>query len=136
MKILVSRCLLGEKCRYDGKCVPDESVITLAKEHELVPVCPEMLGGLACPRVPCERVAEGRVIAKDGTDKTKEYTQGAREALRICLEEGCEKAILKARSPSCGLNVIYDGTFTGTLTKGNGVTAELLLNSGIPVENR
>lgn len=136
MKILVSRCLLGERCRYDGKCIPDESVIALGKEHTLIPVCPEMLGGLPCPRTPCEVQPDGRVLAKDGTDRTAEYTAGAREALRICLENGCEKAILKARSPSCGKGIIYDGTFTGALHEGNGVTASLLEENGIEVENR
>lgn len=136
MKILVSRCLLGEKCRYDGKLVPDESVIALGKEHRLVPVCPEMLGGLPCPRTPCERQADGSVLSKDGMDHTESYRSGAREALRVCLEEGCELAVLKARSPSCGKGLIYDGTFTGTLKEGNGVTAELLMQNGIPVENR
>lgn len=136
MKILVSRCLLGEICRYDAKSVPDASVIALGQEHTLVPVCPEMLGGLPCPRVPCERTADGRVITEDGTDRTAEYTLGAREALRVYREEGCEKAILKAKSPSCGCGLIYDGTFTRTLIPGNGVTAELLLKNGIPVESR
>lgn len=136
MKILVSRCLLGEKCRYDGKCIPDESVIRLWDENELVPVCPEMLGGLDCPRTPCERQKDGRVLSRDGVDRTEEYRRGAEAALRICLENGCERAILKARSPSCGRDVIYDGTFSGTLTQGNGVTAELLIRNGIPVENR
>lgn len=135
-KILVSRCLLGERCRYDGKTVPDESVIALGRDHILVPVCPEMLGGLSCPRTPCERQRDGRVLSRDGQDRTAEYTRGAEEALRICREEGCIKAILKARSPSCGAGRIYDGTFTGTLREGNGVTAELLMKSGFEVENR
>ena len=136
MKILVSRCLLGEICRYDGKQVPDETVIALSAENTLVPVCPEMLGGLPCPRVPSEVQKDGRVLAKDGRDVTAEYRKGAQEALRICLAEGCERAILKARSPSCGKGIIYDGTFTGTLTEGNGVTVKLLEENGIPVENR
>ena len=135
MKILVSRCLLGERCRYDGKRIPDAEVIALGREHTLIPVCPEMLGGLPCPRTPCEVRGE-RVVSRDGEDLTDAYRRGAEEALRICRENGCEKAVLKARSPSCGKGIIYDGSFTGTLTAGDGVTARLLEENGIPVENR
>ena len=135
MKILVSRCLLGERCRYDGKRIPDAEVIALGREHTLIPVCPEMLGGLPCPRTPCEVRGE-RVVSRDGEDRTDAYRRGAEEALRICRENGCEKAVLKARSPSCGKGIIYDGSFTGTLTAGDGVTARLLEENGISVENR
>jgi uncharacterized protein YbbK (DUF523 family) len=104
----------------------------LSKKHELVPVCPEQLGGLATPRPPAERQG-GRIIAKNGADVTQQYCRGAEETLKLCRLLGCEAAVLKERSPSCGCGEIYDGTFTGTLVAGNGVTAELLLEHGIPV---
>ena len=97
-----------------------------------MPVCPEQLGGLATPRSPAERQGE-RIIAKTGVDVTDQYHRGAEEALKIYRLLGCEAAVLKERSPSCGSGEIYDGTFTGTLLSGNGVTAELFLKHGIPV---
>ena len=134
--ILVSACLAGFRCRYDGKTTADESVIELVRSGEALPVCPEMLGGLPCPRIPCERIADGRVVAADGTDRTEAFTSGAAEVLRLARLYGCDRAVLKARSPSCGKGRIYDGTFTGTLTDGDGVTAELLEKNGIAVELR
>ncbi len=132
MRILVSACLLGVRCRYDGRSKPHLGVAALAERHELVPVCPEQLGGLPTPRAPSERQGE-RVIMQDGADVTAQYRRGAEEALRVCRTLGCRAAVLKERSPSCGKSRIYDGTFSGTLTDGWGVTAELLRRSGIPV---
>ena len=132
MRILISGCLLGVCCRYDGASKPHPLAEELSKKHELVPVCPEQLGGLATPRPPAERRGE-RIIAKTGVDVTAQYRRGAEEALRLCCLLGCEAAVLKERSPSCGSGEIYDGTFTGTLVSGNGVTAELFLKHGIPV---
>ncbi len=132
MRILISACLLGASCRYDGRSKPHPEVVELAKRHELVPVCPEQLGGLPTPRMPSERQGE-RVVTADGTDVTEQYQRGAEEALRLCRLLGCDVAVLKERSPSCGKGQIYDGTFTGTLTVGWGVTAELLRQNGIPV---
>lgn len=132
MRILVSACLLGAKCRYDGCGKPCERVLSLAQGHTLVPVCPEQLGGLATPRPPAE-VQEDRVLSQTGTDVTNAYQRGAEEALRLYRILDCEAAILKSRSPSCGLGQIYDGSFTGVLTWGDGVTARLLLKKGIPV---
>ncbi|MBQ2062933.1 MAG: DUF523 domain-containing protein [Oscillospiraceae bacterium] len=132
MRILVSACLLGAACRYDGQSKADPAVMELAQHHELVPVCPEQLGGLPTPRTPSERRGD-RVIMADGTDVTDQYRRGAEEALRMCHLLGCEAAVLKERSPSCGKGRIYDGTFTRTLTNGWGVTAELLRQNGIPV---
>ena len=132
MRILISGCLLGVCCRYDGASKPHPLAEELSKKHELVPVCPEQLGGLATPRSPAERQGE-RIIAKTGVDVTDQYHRGAEEALKIYRLLGCEAAVLKERSPSCGKNGIYDGTFTGTLVSGNGVTAELFLKHGIPV---
>lgn len=132
MNILVSACLLGRACRYDGQSKPCDAVIALSKKHNLIPVCPEMDGGLSCPRIPCERIGD-RVVNKNGEDKTAEYKKGAEIALETALKNGCKYAIMKAKSPACSSSEIYDGSFSGTLIKGNGVAAELLKNSGITV---
>ena len=132
MKILVSACLLGVCCRYDGKSKPCQAVLDLAKKHELIPVCPEQLGGLATPRPPAE--IQGEYVRKQGGgDVTAQYQKGALEAARLYELLDCDAAILKARSPSCGLGLIYDGSFSGKLTVGNGVTAGLFLGKNIPV---
>ena len=131
-KILVSACLLGLPCRYDGKSKPDERVIALKEKYELIPFCPEVYGGLETPRTPSERVGD-RVLMKDGRDVTENYRRGADGALCLCKTLDIKKAILKERSPSCGSGKIYDGSFSGTLKDGDGVTAELLLKNGIEV---
>ena len=131
-KILVSACLLGLDCRYDGRSVPREDVIALSERYCLIPVCPEVLGGLPTPRVPAERIGD-KVITQDGRDVTANYEQGAQQALRMAQMTGCTTALLKERSPSCGSGVIYDGSFSRRLTEGNGVAAEALLAAGIPV---
>ena len=133
MKILVSACLLGEACRYDGKSKPCEAVLRLAEAHTLFPVCPEVMGGLPTPRIPSERQSDGSVKNAAGEDVTAAYKRGARKALAIAQAEGINTAILKERSPSCGCGKIYDGSFTGMLTDGNGVTTDLLLENGIRV---
>ena len=130
--ILVSACLLGTPCRYDGKSKPCEGVIALGKKYTLIPVCPEVDGGLPIPRTPSERVGE-RVIMRDGRDVTANYKSGAYHALDLCKRHGIEIAILKERSPSCGKGKIYDGTFSGVLTERDGVCAELLIQNGISV---
>ena len=132
MKILVSACLLGARCRYDGASKAHPEVEALAAKHTLVPVCPEQLGGLPTPRTPAER-SGGRVMTKDGVDVTEQYRRGAEEALMLCKLLGCETAVLKERSPSCGCGEIYDGTHSKTLVTGDGVTAELLKAQGIAV---
>ena len=133
MKIVVSACLLGEPCRYDGKSQPCGKVQELAKRHTLIPICPECAGGLPTPRIPCEKQSDGRVLAKDGTDRTDAYALGAELSLLRARANGCTLAILKSRSPSCGVGQIYDGSFTRTLTDGDGVTADLFLKNGITV---
>lgn len=130
--ILISACLLGVSCRYDGGSKPVLSVEALMGRYQLVPVCPEQLGGLPTPRTPAERQGD-RVITKDGRDVTAAYSRGAQEARKLAKLFGCDIAILKARSPSCGAQGIYDGTFTGTVIPGSGVTAELLRDAGIRV---
>ena len=131
MKILISACLLGVCCRYDGASKPHPLAAALAERHTLVPVCPEQLGGLPTPRPPAER-RDGRVVTQSG-DVTEQYLRGAEETLKLCKLLGCEAAVLKERSPSCGRGQVYDGTFSGTLTAGDGVTAELLAAHGILV---
>ena len=132
MPILVSACLLGEPCRYDGASKPCAEVIRLCKREGAVAICPEVAGGLPTPRVPSERVGD-RVLTRDGRDVTEEYQRGAELALRAAREAQVTCAVLKAKSPSCGCGTVYDGTFSGRLVPGNGVTAELLKANGIPV---
>lgn len=131
-KIIVSACLLGTPCRYDGKSKPSEAVIALGEKYELVPVCPECLGGLPTPRLPCE-IKDGGVLRIDGVDCTREYTEGAKKSLEIARENEADTAIFKAKSPSCGKYQIYDGTYTGTLICGQGVTAKLFMENNIKV---
>jgi len=134
MKILVSHCFLGEPCRYDGQSCLDRQVIELHRAgHDLIPVCPELLGGLDVPRAPAEIQPDGRVLTRDGEDVTQAYQEGARRALEIAREHGCTMAVLKARSPSCGCGEVYDGSFSRTLTPGWGVAARLLDRSGLEV---
>ena len=132
MVILVSACLLGVACRYDGKKKPNEAVISLLKKHTLIPVCPEILGGLSTPRIPAERIGD-KVINEAGIDVTEAYERGALEALSIARLYGAAAALLKAKSPSCGCGEIYDGSFSHTVIEGNGKTAEALLAADIPV---
>lgn len=132
MKILISACLLGLSCRYDGQAKPVDGIDELQKKHTLIPFCPECMGGLPTPRPPAEIVGD-RVINKEGADVTEAYRKGAIETLRLCKLLRCDCAILKEKSPSCGHGKIYDGTFSGTLTEGNGITAALLQKEGIPV---
>ena len=133
MVLLVSACLLGLRCRYDGQSKRMDGLERLlALPISLVPVCPEVFGGLPTPRMPAERQGE-RVRALDGRDVTENYRRGAEEALRLAQLLGARTALLKERSPSCGCGEIYDGTFTGTVVEGWGVTAELLRREGIPV---
>lgn len=132
MTILISACLLGVACRYDGKSKPDPALSPLPQEHRWIPICPEQLGGLPTPRFPSERRQDG-VFNQLGQDVTSAYERGAEEALRLATLFHCDCAILKERSPSCGSGSIYDGTFTGTLIPGDGVTAQRLRAAGIPV---
>ena len=132
MKILVSACLLGVECRYNGKGELKKDIEMLLKEHELIPVCPEQLGGLATPRDPAE-IQGNKIITKTGVDVTKEYLKGAEEVLNLAKLYNCSTAILKERSPSCGYGKIYDGTFSKILIDGNGAAADLLIKNGIKV---
>ena len=133
MRILISACLLGARCRYDGVSKLQPWISDLAERHILVPVCPEQLGGLPTPRPPAERLPDGRVVTREGKDVTAEYRSGAEQALALAPKPGCVLAVLKERSPSCGRGRIYDGTFSRTLIPGSGVAAQLLEENRIPV---
>ena len=132
--VLVSACLLGVNCRYNGIPKKNEDIARLIDTEgiHLVPVCPEQLGGMATPRCPAERRGQ-LIINAAGEDVTAHYLRGARETLRIAQLYHCSVALLKERSPSCGSGVIYDGSFGGRLAEGYGETARLLREHGIRV---
>ena len=132
MRILVSACLMGVGCRYDGKSNQLPQLEQLMKQHTCIPVCPEIFGGLPTPRVPAERQGS-KIMTQDGQDVTQQFVQGTAEVLRLADLYHCKAALLKERSPSCGSGQIYDGTFTKTLTEGDGLTAEMLKRKGIAV---
>ena len=132
--LLVSACLLGFACKYSGggNALPEETLTALRARYRLIPVCPECAGGLPVPRTPAERQGR-RVVDRGGRDVTAQYEKGALVALRLARMYGCEAALLKERSPSCGSGEIYDGFFTRTLRSGDGVTAETLKANGVAV---
>lgn len=133
-KILVSACLYGECTKYDGTCNLLKHPLFLKWKNmgELIPVCPEVMGGLPTPR-PCSEIKDGKVVNTEGQDVTDNFKRGAQEALKIARENGVTFAILKQGSPSCGCKKIYDGTFSGKKISGMGVTARLLTDNGIVV---
>ena len=132
MKILVSACLLGKNCKYNGGNNSNQGVLGFIEGHEVIGVCPEQLGGLSTPRLPAEMV-EGVVTNKEGVSVDNEFRKGAQEALAVALENKVDLAILQSRSPSCGVKEIYDGSFSGKKIKGQGVFAKLLSARGIKV---
>jgi len=135
---LVSACLAGEPCRYDGSSCPNKQVQELVAQGMAIPACPERLAGLGTPREACEIVsgATGRkILSKNGDVFTKEFDLGAKRTLALCQKHGIKKAILKSHSPSCGFGLIYDGTFSGVLKPGNGIACQCLLDVGISVES-
>lgn len=132
MKILVSACLLGLRCRYDGKSKPSAAVLALGETHTLFPLCPEQLGGLPTPRPPAEWQGE-RIVNRAGQDVTEAYRRGGEEAVRLAKLTGCRWAILKERSPACSCDRIYDGSFSGVLREGRGSAAEALAEAGVTV---
>ena len=135
---LVSACLLGQNCKYNGGNNRSEEVVEFCKTHKYVTVCPESAGKLPAPRPPAEKVG-GRIVDKEGKDLTDAFLRGAEISLKSSMEmarlsgEEIEGAILKANSPSCGVGQIYDGTFSGTLTEGDGVFAGMLKRLGIEI---
>ena len=132
--LLISACLLGVYCKYDGgtNTQPAESLNKLRAKYRLIPVCPETASGLPCPREPSERV-EGGVIGRSGADVTAEFEKGGETALRLARRFGCKLALMKERSPSCGSGRIYDGSFSGVTVPGDGVAAEKLKAAGVEV---
>ena len=132
MTILVSACLLGENCKYNGGNNRNERVLRYVAGREVIPVCPEMLGGLPCPRKPVEWVGE-RVLTKDGDDCTEAFRLGVQRAVEIIADKRIDLAILQSRSPTCGVKQIYDGTFSGTCIDGMGALARALHERGIPL---
>lgn len=142
--ILVSACLIGVDCKYNGGNNKNDKLINYLKNKNIVPVCPEQLGGLCTPRIPAEIVGgsatdvingKAKVINKEGLDVTKEFLKGAYETLKICRNLGINKAILKEKSPSCGSNQVYDGSFKSNLIDGYGITAALLIKDGIDLKS-
>nr|VFK47179.1 MAG: Uncharacterized conserved protein YbbK, DUF523 family [Candidatus Kentron sp. TC]VFK47949.1 MAG: Uncharacterized conserved protein YbbK, DUF523 family [Candidatus Kentron sp. TC] len=129
---LCSACLLGIDCVYDGGNNKNEEILRLLRRETLIPVCPEQLGGLPTPRIPAEQRGQ-RVITKKGIDVTENFRKGARETLRLARLYGAREVILKQRSPSCGVGQIHDGTFSGRVIVGNGITAALLKENGLKV---
>ncbi len=131
-KILVSACLLGKNCKYDGTNNYNKKIEEYLKDYDVILVCPEEMGGLSTPRIPSE-IKGDKVIGKNGIDVTAEYKKGAQAVLDIVNKYGIKKAILKSRSPSCGKDMVYDGTFSHKLIKGNGITAKLLIENKVEV---
>ena len=131
-KILVSACLLGINCKYSGSNNLNEKVLEYLKDKEVIPICPEILGGLSTPR-PSSEIINDKVINNKNEDVTKEYKKGAEESLKLAKLFNVKKALLKAKSPSCGCGKIYDGTFKGILVDGDGITTRLFKDNGIEV---
>ena len=132
MKLMISACLLGKKCKYSGGDNRNETGLAFARGHEVIPVCPETAGGLPVPRTPCEIVC-GIVRMADGESRDREFRLGAERCLALAREQKIDLAILQPRSPSCGVRQIYDGTFSGTLKEGSGIFASLLQEDGFRV---
>ena len=129
-KYLVSACLLGHNCKYNGGNNDNAAVRAFLQDKDWCVFCPERASGLPAPRLPSE-IRGGKVYSKAGDDVTEEFRLGAEKALALCKKQGADRAILKARSPSCGPHAVYDGSFTGTVVPGMGVTAKLLAENGI-----
>ncbi len=132
--ILVSACLVGINCKYDGKNNFNEKIAKLVESGKAIPVCPEQLGGLSTPRIPAEIIGN-KIFSKNGDDVSRQFQKGAEETLKIAKLVKCKKAILKENSPSCGVSKIYDGTFSGSLKSGSGIATKLLRENGILVLN-
>lgn len=132
MRVGCSACLLGHNCKYNGSNNRNEALLRLLEGHEVIPVCPEVAGGLGCPRTPCEIQGE-RVVTEAGKDCTDEYIDGAKTELEKLKSSNVQLVILQPRSPSCGVHEVYDGTFSGKLIPGQGIFARMILEAGIPV---
>ncbi|WFD09488.1 DUF523 domain-containing protein [Tepidibacter hydrothermalis] len=142
--ILVSACLIGVDCKYNGGNNKNDKLMEYLKDKMVIPVCPEQLGGLCTPRIPAEIVGgsaedvidgKAKVINKENQDVTEEFLKGAYETLKICRTLGIKKAVLKEKSPSCGTNQVYDGSFKSKIIDGYGITAVLLIKDGIDLKS-
>ena len=132
--ILVSSCLLGVNCKYNGGNNKSEKLLSILDVYGFIPICPEQLGGMTTPRKPSEITRDGRRVTDiDGQENTEFFLRGAEETLKIAKSFKVKYAVLKEKSPSCGSNFIYDGTFSGKLVPGKGLTAKLLEENGIKV---
>ena len=129
---MVSACLIGENCKYNGKNNLNEKVLDYVKGHEVISICPEVMGGLPTPRIPAE-IVNGTVTTKDGRNVDTEFRTGARTALEIAKENQVDLVVLQSRSPSCGPKQIYDGSFSGQKIEGQGVFAKLLTKNGFQI---
>ena len=132
MKVLVSACILGENCKYNGKSNRNQRVIDYLKDKEILPICPEILAGMKTPR-PCAEIVNGIVMDENGNNAHSEYVHGVEEALNQIKDEDIDLVILQSRSPTCGVNQIYDGSFRGTLTTGMGLFAKALKQKGYQI---
>lgn len=132
MKIMVSACLLGEECKYDGGNNRNEVLLEMLSGNEVIPVCPEVAGGLPVPRVPAE-IVNGRAVNRNGEDVDDAFRKGAEKALEIAEREKPDLIILQSRSPSCGVNEIYDGTFSGKKIPGHGIFAGMAISADYKV---
>ncbi|MBR6321491.1 MAG: DUF523 domain-containing protein [Lachnospiraceae bacterium] len=132
MKIMVSACLLGQKCKYNGGDNFSEKIRIFTEGHEVIPVCPEVAGGLPVPRIPCE-IVNGEVVNAEGESKDMEFRLGAVKSLKLALQTCPDLVILQSRSPSCGVLQVYDGSFSGRFVKGSGIFASMLMESGFKV---
>ena len=130
--ILVSACLLGVNCKYNGKNNKNDKVLDYIKDKYVIPICPEVFSGLTTPRTPSE-IRDDKVINKDKIDVTKYFEVGALKTLEIAKTLNIKKAILKQKSPSCGCGKIYDGTFSGNIINGDGITTKILKENNIDV---
>lgn len=130
--LIVSACLAGVECRYNGSPFPIPVIVNMVKKGFALPVCPEILGGFSIPRPPAE-IRNGRIVLNTGEDVTEQFLRGAQAAFSIASTIGCQKAIVKSKSPTCGCGRIYDGTFSGTLIAGDGIFTKLLKEHGIEV---
>ena len=133
--LIVSACLLGVECNHEGRAAKVSLRETLSERYRIVPVCPEVLGGLAAPRAAAEIQPDGSVVNVEGVDVTGAYRRGAEAAVRVALASGARRAVLKARSPSCGSSGVYDGTFSGVLVDGSGTAASRLRDAGLEVSS-
>lgn len=134
MNVLVSSCLLGLDCRYCGNGCANTKIQDLSPKYNLIPICPEQMGGLPTPRPPVELVGK-QVLDSKGVNYTQQFLKGSRDVLKLAEMFDCKCAVLKSKSPSCGFGFIYDGTFTGKLIQGSGITADLLHRAGLQIFN-